>query len=230
MLAAPETRPVSAAEGNRAQLWKSTGRVYSEGSLQGADQHVVLRHEGWTQKEKRGKRCYIEQKEKTRGALLLMRRHTHTWEPCGALLGPHHSNSWWRWSRGGNRGAAAAWGHRGDFGWEHQEELRGRRKEQRQRTELEEEWWCWGVHNMFCKKVCSKRHCSEWKYWKPNGFTQMLLAWNGWRVKFVVLLCSTKLQSKGLAGCSVKQCAIDTTGLPASSCGKRGQQKSGGRD
>lgn len=190
MQAAPETRPVLAAERNRAQLQKGTGRVYCEGNLQGADQHVVLRHEGWTQREKQGKRGYTEQKEETRGVLLLMRRHTHTREPRGAHLGPHHSmvlgDSWWRWSRGGRRSCCV---------WGHQEELWGRRKEQGQRSKLEEEWRCWGVHNMFCEKVCSKRHCSEWKYWKPNGFTQMLLAWNGRRVKFVVLLCSTKLQS-----------------------------------
>lgn len=187
MQAAPEPRPVLAAEGNRAQLRKGTGRVYCEGNLQGADQHVVLRHEGWTQREKRGKRGYTEQKEKSRGVLLLMRRHTHTWEPRGAHWGLIMAWCWATAGEGGageGGGAAAVWGHR--------EELWGRRKEQGQRSKLEEEWRCWGVHNTFCEKVCSKRHCSEWKYWKPNGFTQMLLAWNGRRVKFVVLLCSTK--------------------------------------
>lgn len=67
MQAAPETRPVLAAERNRAQLQKGTGRVYCEGNLQGADQHVVLRHEGEPREKNRAREVTPSKKRRPEG-------------------------------------------------------------------------------------------------------------------------------------------------------------------
>lgn len=88
-------------------------------------------------------------------------------ETYGVQLGPHHvmvpDNSWWQsWGA-----AAAAWEH---WGISAGNTARSCKKKQEWKDRGREQW-CWRVHNIFCKKVCSWRQCSESKYWKPSGFT-----------------------------------------------------------